>query len=80
MWNIYVVKTYDITPSYKDVAFIWVNILHNICLEHMLCLVENFSLIFVAQVVLMSKQRWVISEHQVLFEIFNLKLNPLFNL
>jgi hypothetical protein len=50
------------------------NILHNICLEHMLCLVENFSLIFEAQGVLMSKQRWVmISEHQVLFKTFNLK-------
>lgn len=53
------------------------NILHNICLEHMLCLVENFSLIFEAQGVLMSKQRWVmISEHQqVLFKTFNLKSN-----
>jgi hypothetical protein len=58
----------------KIVTIMEWNILHNICLEHMLCLVENFSLIFEAQGVLMSKQRWVmISEHQVLFKTFNLK-------
>jgi len=51
------------------------NILHNICLEHMLCLVENFSLIFEVQGVLTSKQRWVmIFEHQVLFKTFKPKI------